>query len=191
MVTNFVNFRKSNYSLIILNSFIALFISCQVKDSNNFDENLVKAISIEKTDLPSKFSSIPLFCRCSNSEVAEVYINELRYLYKNESDNLDFERFLNQILNQKIKIKTTKIKCFKLNTKVVNSYKKNEFKVFFNLYTEKLGSGRVVLKSKIKDEELNSVLYYLFLNNYLSSYDDNIDKHFIRTTKFYYTDSVR
>lgn len=172
--------KYSIYNLIIGFSSLLFYISCNKRNGYEFDKKLVEKIALEKTDLPSKFSSIPFFGKCSDNKVAEIYIQDLRALYRDKWQNLKYQEFLEQALNQKINIEYQgKIECFDLDKNVAEAYENDGFDNFLNSYTENKSSGRLVLKSMIKENQINTVLYYLFLNNYLALYDDNIGKYYI------------
>ena len=172
---------------LICTSLFLIFFACQKNKSIRFDENLINKISDENKELPSQFSSNIFFGKCSNNKIAEVYIQDLKAINKFKFPTLSYKDFLQKALNQKIAIDyEDKIKCFDLDTQIRLSYKSNDFNTFLNQYTEKVEGKKLLLKKSINEKQLNSVLYYFFLNNYLSSYDDYIDRYYIIKTSGFY-----
>lgn len=182
--------KKINY---IISSFliIALFIITSCRDKHpikplRFNKEIIDSISKETTDLPSAFSSIFFFGKCSSGNIALLEIQDLRGLHKIKFPNLDFHTFLEKSLNQEINVDLKdKIKCFELDEDITSMYTQNDFKTFLDLTCEKVNDGSYTLKKNINEKQINTVLYYCFINNYLAVFDDYIGKYYINTDSKY------
>ncbi len=169
---------------------ILFFASCKDNKGSAFDEKVVEKIAQESTEYPSEFSSIPFFGKCSNNQIGLVYLQDLRAIHTLKYKQLNFLEFLNKSLNQEITIDyLDKIKCFDLDKSVTLLYESNDFYTFLNLYTVKTKSNRTALKKEIKTNQIETVIYYLFVNNYLTSYDDYIGKYYVDKTSLFYKKS--
>lgn len=159
----------------IILTFIAchlFLISCNDVKAFEFNEKLIYKISNENLEIPSQYNSVILFCKCGKKEIALTYVQELRGVYKNRYNKMMFSQFVKDALNQKLDISyKDKIKCFSLDSNVKEIYEKNSFENFVNLYCDKF-EGKYRMKKNIKENQFNSVLYYLFLHNYLTVFND-------------------
>jgi hypothetical protein len=182
------------FSLILLYSkniivffLITCFASCNENKKSIFDEKVIEKIALENTEYPSAFSSTPFFGKCSSNQVCLVYVQDLRAIHALKYKQIDFLEFLKKSLNQEITIDyQDKIECFDLDKNVTLFYQGNDFNSFLNLYTKKTKSNRLALKKGIKSDQLETVIYYLFLNNYLTSYDDHLGKYYVDKTSLFY-----
>ena len=147
-------------------------ISCNDRKVFKFNEKLIDRIANENLEIPSQYNSVILFCKCGDNEIALTYMQELRGVYKNRYNKMMFSQFVEDALNQKLDISyKDKIKCFSLDSKVKEKYEKNSFENFVNLYCDKF-DGVFRIKKNIKESQFNSILYYLFLHNYLTIFND-------------------
>ncbi len=168
-----------------------LLVACNKKDGITFDKVLIEKITYEyknsPSNLPSKFSSIEFFGKCNSNKVAKIYLQDLKSVNKYKYPNLSFKEFLVKSLNQEILVDyQDKVTCFDLDKNVSNLYESNNFDTFLSLYTEKTSSNRLLIKKGIDGNKLNTVSYYLFLHNYLVSFDDYIGKSYVSSTSSYY-----
>ena len=155
-------------------------MACEKNKINTFDEKLIEKMAGQETKLPSVFSSIPFFGICSNNRVALVYVQDLRAIHTAKYKKIGYSEFLQKTLNQQISVEyQDKIECFDLDKDVTTDYESKDFENFLHSYTEKTSSGKLALKPSVPEDNINSILYYLFLNNYLASYDDYIGKFYI------------
>lgn len=151
---------------------ICCLICCKQHVKQKFDEKLIEEISNENTRFPSKYTDTPFFIRCNESQFSIIKIKDLRYIYNLNYKNISYSEFLRQILNQElISVNINNSECFILDENISEQYKNaNNFESFLNLYTVKTNSGQLILKNTIN--QTKTILYYFFINNYLSSYDD-------------------
>lgn len=167
------------FTLIVCNLF---FISCNNRKAFEFNEKLINKISNENLELPSSSNSIILFCRCKEKKIALTYVQELRGIYKYKYNKMKFYEFLSDALNQKIDINyEDKIECFDININVKNIYESSNFKEYINLYCDKYDGETYRLKKSISNDELKTVLYYFFMNNYLTTFDDYAGYYFLNS----------
>lgn len=162
--------------------------SCINTEKVDFDKKLISKMSNEdiSSGLPSRYGSISLFAKCGDNKIALTSIKELRTIHSLKYNNIEFSDFLSKALNQKLNISyNDKIVCLNLDKHIDTYYKKNDFQKFLNSYTERINTN-LILKSSLTEEEINTISYYLFINNYLVSHDDYIGKYYIRKTTAYY-----
>ena len=92
---------------------------------------------------------------------------------------MSFKAFLTEALNQKINVSyKNKTACFDLDIQILLFYKNNTFDIFLKKYTED-NDNRLNLKIKRMNSQLDTISYYLFLNNYLVLYDDYIGEYYV------------
>jgi hypothetical protein len=164
---------------ILLIALLIICFSCE-KKPNEFNKKLIEKISKENSALPSRYNSIILFIKSKENKVAKTNVQELKGLHKFEYNKMKFSDFLSDALNQKISIDCQGVNFFGLNKEVVHLYKNNDFNTFLSFYSEKvIGSNRLIFKNKVEENQINTVFYFLFLNNYLVSFDDISGMYFI------------
>lgn len=179
-------YRKPLYVTMYYLLLCSLFACETQKEFRHFDDEIVQILSKEDTLLPSRFSSIPFFFRCSPSEVAIVYMRDIRSIYNLYYRDMSFSEFLSESLNQKINIKHNgRIIYFSLDGYVTENYKNKDFNTFLKLFTID-DNRRIEIKSGLTEVQNNTLHYYLFLNGYLVSYDDYIGKEFANKTYTFY-----
>lgn len=169
--------------------FILFFISCIIcscnkKSSVPFDEKLILEIANESTEFPSKYNSLTFFGICEKNKVRVLSVNELRFIHKKKYNQMKYKDFLSQVFNQKLDINyVDKIKCFELDQEVTNKYNdSSNVEEFIGLYSKKNNQKNHILKNDIPEKKLITIMYYLFLNNYLVTFDDYIGIYFIEKT---------
>jgi len=151
---------------------IFIFISCSYNDREFINKNLIDSISKESSKLPSKFITIMFFCRCDDNTVMPLNIYELREIYLTEYSKLTYKSFLIKLLNQRITVKYNNNKRFKIDKIIEKSYQQVEFNEFIHLYCEIRNTKLYILRSCIPKNQWNSIFYYLFINNFQTSFDD-------------------
>ncbi|HRB70956.1 MAG TPA: hypothetical protein PK776_03820 [Flavobacterium sp.] len=177
--------RKIYYIILsfLLVVILTTNLSCrnsQSKKKFKFNTEIINRISNETTDLPSSFSSIFFFGKCTSGNVALLKVQDLKGLHKIKYPNLDFYTFLEKALNQEIVVDyKDKVKCFEFDKSISSIYEKNDFNTFLELTCEKISGDKYTLKENINNGQINTVLYYCFINNYLTVFDDYIGKFYI------------
>lgn len=163
--------KKCNKIFILI--LLACFISCNNKQDISFSQKLIKSISEEDKSYPSRFFNNLFFCKCQNEEVSILSIYELREVYLKEFNHINYKNFLTELFNQKLLINCTiQNKQFRINEEVKKNYIKMPLKEFLNFYCTKKKDNLFFIKNDVADEFKNTILYYLFINNYITNIDD-------------------
>lgn len=174
--------------LFLIFIFLIDLYSCSKIENPDFDTKLISKMSNEdlSSGLPSKYSTIPLFAKCNDNKIALTSIEELRAIHSLKYNDMKFFDFLSKTLNQKLDISyRDKIICIDMDKDINDDYEKNDFGTFLNSYTEKI-NGNLILKSSLTKEKINTVSYYLFINNYVCIFDDYIGFSYIKKTDSFY-----
>ena len=154
--------------------FLTLFccLSCKTKHNLPFNENLIQRIVNEDQNFPSQFFNL-FFCKCQSGEIVPLSVYDLREIYRNEYSGVEYSSFLSNLLNQR-----TSIKCkdrsdsFKIDENVRKRYEEMSLNGFIEFYCKKRNQVSYYLKKDVTIEQRNTVLYLLFVNNYLTNVDD-------------------
>ncbi len=164
--------KKYNNCLILL--LLICSLSCNSSVQNvPFSKSLIKSIAEEQSNLPSRFSNLLFFCKCLDNEILSLSVYGLKEVYLNEFGYTSYYDFLTNLLNQKIAIKCRdQSQRFKMNENVRKRYKDVNLNEFLDFYCTKEGNNLFGLKNSTTNEQQNTVLYFLFINNYLISFDD-------------------
>jgi len=163
--------KKNRIILILL--FFAFCLSCNTNHEISFDKKLIKSISDENKYLPSRFFNLFFFCKCQNEEISILSVYELREVYHNGFKNMYYKDFLTELFNQKLKVDCTLLNNkFKINADVQKNFLKMTLVDFINFYCVKKRENIFWLKNDIAEESKKSILYFLFLNNYITNIDD-------------------
>jgi len=163
----------NKYIIALTLSFLVCFISCNFKRKPVFNEHLIANISNASTDLPSHYSEIKFFCKSQDNKIILLDANEFRYIYSKEYSKLDYRSFLTKLLNQELAIEHyNDKKKFKIDDDVEKHYLSMDIKDFLNYYCKKLNEDEYSLKPDIVENQRNSIFYFLFINNYQTSFDD-------------------
>ena len=160
------------YSLILILFPLTVFISCTIKQKPTFNKHLIENLSNAQTDLPSYYSGIIFFCKSQNKKILPVDANDFRYIYSKEYSKLDYKSFLTKLLNQELDIQYNNKNSFEINKYIENQYKSMDFISFMNFYCVKTSKSRYTLKNNVLKSQRYSILYYLFINNYFTGFDD-------------------
>ena len=171
------------------NSIIILLYlsSCITKHNVCFDSRVINIISTEDINFPSYFSGIPFFCKGENDKTILLDVQELWEMYNENTFEIDYETFLTKALNQQMVVSDKVLKdkgrsTFYLDKEVANEYRKNKFEDFILLYFENIGNNRYKLNIKIDENKRNTIFYFLFINNYLTVFDDYIGFYYAYPT---------
>ncbi|WP_306353310.1 hypothetical protein [Flavobacterium sp. '19STA2R22 D10 B1'] len=155
-----------------------------------FDKILTSKMAEKNYELPLQYNNIMLFGKCKDDKIGLVYMSELRGIHKFKYKNLEFSAFLEKALNQEIDISyEDKIDCFEIDKTVSLLYKENSFDKFLDIIGDKIDTTTYSLKIDPNKKEINSILYFCFLNNYLASFDDYIGFFYIRKSSLLYTET--
>jgi len=180
----------------VIKSFIIILVfysSCTL--SNNkpvFDENMIKLISENpiysgNQNIPPNYVSTTFFVQGKHGKILLLDPRELEEIFINDYSSWKYDKFVRKALNQELIIKNENIgKPFELDKEVMSNYLKHDFLDFLKMYSEKIElNDRYMLKNDIQKQQLFSVLFYSFINNYLSVFDDYIGCYFVIKTSIY------
>jgi hypothetical protein len=169
-----------------MDKMLLIFFSLQscfiVNGQNSLDSCFIQKLADNK-DYFSKYGVPPpldvqfLFAKGESDSVFLIEdARELEEIYSVWPYNMDYKDFLTEVLNQKTILhphyKTIK---FALNKKVASKYKQNGLKKILKSYCIKIvrsDRDRYRLKKGLSEIELYSVMYFLFINNYLTEFSD-------------------
>ena len=158
--------------ILIISAFC--LISCGEKHSVNFDECIIEFLSEEDPNFPSFFYSYNFFYQGENNKVILTNSNEFKFMYDDNNHNMDYKTFLKEVLNQQIVINKIHGNPFSLDKEVTREYKTKKFVDFLLLYFKNDKENHYFFKNKIDENKRNTIFYYLFINNYLTVFDDVI-----------------
>ena len=160
------------YMLILILFPLTVFISCNIKQKPTFNKHLIENLSNAQIDLPSHYSEIIFFCKSQNKKILPLNANDFRYIYSKEFSKLDYKLFLTRLLNQELDVQYNNKKSFEINKFIENHYKSMDFISFMNFYCVKISKSRYTLKNDVLKNQRYSIFYFLFINNYQTSFDD-------------------
>ena len=137
-----------------------------------FNKTLIERISKESVNYPSYYSGIMFFSKSQENRIADLNVYELREIYSKEFRHLNYKLYLTKLLNQKIVIQYNNNKEFRINEDIEKNYTSMNIDYFLNFYCKKTSKDRYTLKLNIPKSQRYSIFYFLFINNYLTSFDD-------------------
>ncbi len=169
-----------NIFVIHLLIIVIILVGCKTQNDLTIKYNLIKEISQEDQNLPSQFNYI-FFCKCQNNQVVRLNVYQLRELYKDSASNTDFETYLMTVLNLKSKIDCKNFNtAFELDPEIKGQYEKKGKGYLLKSFCRKSGKDRYYLNIDIPQYQRNTVMYFLFINNYMSREDDHLGTYVIR-----------
>jgi hypothetical protein len=144
----------------------------------------------ENINFPSVFIGDYFFCKIDENYVLLTDVRDFRELHKKYYPDMNYKMFLTQLLNQKIVVQIKDNEWItgdivKLNEDVERQYNALNIDNFISLYCEDIKTC-FVLNRNVPREFRNTIFYFLFINNYLTGYDDNIGCYIISKTSRYY-----
>gem|GEM_PF-334974 len=180
---------KGLISIMMIFSIINLCISCDSNKKITIDENLIQIISensIYSSEIPPSYAFSIFFVRGDNGKIIKLDPRELEEIYYEDYSSRDYKKFVRKALNQELIIEIkNKGQAFELSKDIRNSYLSDSFTDFMKLYCEINSSGKYILKNDIPENQICSVLYYAFINNYLASFDDFLGVFYISDVSEY------
>ena len=162
---------KTNMMILILFS-LTVFISCNLKRNPTFNKTLIERISKESVNYPSYYSGIMFFSKSQENRIAALNVYELREIYSKEFRQLSFKLYLTKLFNQEIAIQYNNNKEFRINEDIEKNYTSMNIDYFLNFYCKKTSKGSYTLKLNIPKSQRSTIFYFLFINNYLTCFDD-------------------
>lgn len=165
----------------------SILFSCFSKGDNYINnKELIEYISDEKTDFPSLFSGIYLFCEIDKKE-KKFQLLDSSMLFKAHDEsypNIDYKDFILKIFSNQLTIECMEAyECFILNDTITTEYSNTSFSVFVKKYTKIYENNVYILNRDLSPNIRLSVMYYMFLNGYYTSYDDVAGYYFSERMK--------
>jgi hypothetical protein len=167
-----INLDNMNKYLAVFIFLILIHLSCSVNNIDPLDESFIRKISQEDVHIPSQFSNVAFFCKGLNHTILFLNVNQLREIHQSKFANITYYDFLTDALNQKIIIKSIQYNNFKIDKTIDRLYNRMNINEFRDLFCIQRGADIYYLKRDINDIQRNTVLYYLFIHNYLTRLDD-------------------
>lgn len=163
-----------------------LFIGCH-KRQIHINEVTIQELSKYHLDQPSATIALFLFVRSSSDELCRLNINTLYRIYKMSyiKSGKGFREFISSCLNQREPIESESLKKaggieFRINKNIDDDLTVLGINHFIDKYCNKINSGRFEVKREYKNsEQINSILYFLFVNNYRVLSDDYAGKYIV------------
>jgi len=163
---------------LILFSFIILLFGCSKKVDSNITDDFIKKVAVVDAVLPSKYVQYNLYVQTNKDLILVTNVNFLNVLYKEYYQNkfIDFQGFLQATLKQGFKIENKIAVNYEYQTFNKNS---NIMKLAINVIIEKHfqhndnNEERYFFYPKnLSTNDIQTVLYKMFLEGYLISFDD-------------------
>jgi len=107
---------------------------------------------------------------------------DLLYIYKRGSFDLDYKSFLTKTLNQQLRLNNKDGYVFVLDKDITFQYQTRKIADFFLLYFKQDNNDRYILNNDISENQRNTIFYYLFINNYLTVFDDYSGSYYAFST---------
>jgi len=170
--------RKIVTVLIVL----CYLLSCGKKQNIHFDDCLIKRISKEDLNYPSLYSRYSFFCQGEKDSILFLEVRELKELFDENSLGMDYETFLTKALNQQIIFSNVNRMVFCLDRNITYKYQTINLEKFIHLYFNSNNNRKYVLTKNISENQKRTVSYYLFINNYLSVFDDYTGFYYVFPT---------
>lgn len=166
------------YISSILSFVLLSLITCNTEQKKPFDDKFITVLAADKE--PSLYMDIPLFCMGIQGKVLKVESADLKMLYEEGEFSMKYSSFLNKVLNQELIIDAEdKVPSFVIDRMVMQKYQSNSLLKFFNSYFSKTFNDKYFLTNELTNDQINSVLYFLFINGYLSTFDDYMGSYTI------------
>jgi hypothetical protein len=163
---------------------MTLNVGCNDKSKYYISEKLIQSISEEDSSFPSKYNGIIFFGKCTNDEIMVLDIKQIRDIYLSDYSHLEYKSYISELFNQQLTLNfDLGYPKYVLSTEVKYNYRNLNFESFINMYCIKTNNSNFVLKNNSNNEiNKTTVLYYLFLNNYLTIFDEHTGIYVV--TKF-------
>jgi hypothetical protein len=162
-----------------------LIIACNDKKAS-IDKSTINELSKGDFKIPSRYGYLLLFINSGDS-IGCTNVNVLHgiYMHNYSTSYRAFEAFLSDALNQKISfhydmLKNSNVKVFPVNTTTKSEYEQSNLSDFLKLYCIKKGENRFIVKKQYQNtDQLFTILYYFFINNYKVNQDDYIGEFIV------------
>ena len=163
---------------------ILLIILCCNKKSHFINENFTKKISVnQEGGIPSRFVKYNLYVKVSKNSILETNVKFLSDIYSDHYKDKykTFYDFLDSALNQNIVIpkdisRQYEYGIFNIDDTIVDLSSKQIIDKYLKVEKD---NKYYLYPKQMNANEIQTILYKLFLDNYLISYDDYGGKYII------------
>jgi hypothetical protein len=170
--------------VILLSATIITLTCCETQNKIHISDNLIERIAKEDQKFPSQFGNLIFFVRCDDDKIIRFEVHYFRDLYRLSTLNIGYETYLRNLLNQNLKINCNNVfnnttKKFEPDSAIYSHFNKKHLKEFINFYCRKRGDDYILNEKDLTENQINTVLYLLFVNNYMSGSDDYLGAYII------------
>ncbi|RMZ59691.1 hypothetical protein D1632_08690 [Chryseobacterium nematophagum] len=154
-------------------------LSCTEKNKN---QNFINKLSSVQNGSPSLYFNYYLYFKMDNNEILETNIDLIYEIYKNyySKKYTDFTIYLEELLNEKVTIKSEYINTLKKNNVFLANLStiddtiekmstENIEKKYLNLEQK---DAFVLQTGKIEATKVKTILYKMFTNDYIITFSD-------------------
>lgn len=162
--------------MVIFIIITSMLFSCVSKEESYINnKELIQHISNEDADLPSLYSGIYLFCEINKKEKKFQLLDSSALLKAHYGfyQNMTYKDFVLNVFTNQLIIDCEEVyECFTINDTIATEYNNSPFPEFANKYAKSFANNIYTLKRDLSLNVRLSVMYYLFINDYYTSYDD-------------------
>jgi len=164
---------------ILLILLLLLSISCNENQNSSSHRKLVERILKEDINYPSQYGNVLFFCKCQENKIVVLSIYDLRELFVKHKSN-SRSKLLTDLFNQSIKVSCDGYdKRFSIDEDIRNLFHKDGLNKFIDSQCIRKGDKYFLIEKNITTVQQNTILYFLFVNDYISSFDDNLGEYII------------
>ncbi|MDH6342444.1 hypothetical protein M2480_001066 [Parabacteroides sp. PFB2-12] len=166
-------------SMFLLLCVLLLTGGCRNNDCRH--EKIIESLSNEPLDLeyPSRYEGLHLFICCEDENEKKItFPRIIKKEYLENKYNMNYKTYLRKVLKESMCIHIPD-SCFRLDAVISDNYDRMNFDTFFSLYCYENGNVFRISQG-LNENEIFTILYYLFINEYYSFWDDYIGVYSIR-----------
>jgi len=171
---------------------LLLFLVVSCNNKQFFKNSTIKELSSRgDSEIPSVYGYLSMFVLVDSNQVAKTSIEDLWIMYKFDyvSTYKKFETFVFEALNQKLIFKRGYIEkrngdVFSLSQKIKLEYEKSGISYLVNHYSKNRGNDLEIIRGSLSFDELRTIQYYFFINNYMVMHDDLIGTYYVKPFPF-------
>lgn len=193
--------KKYIIFIFCLFSFYSQFSCGEERTHPKFNEDLITVIS-EDSLFIFKYHFDFVFVQGKNDYIIRLEPRELREIYNKGKFKMSYKNYIRRALNQELVFDTgSRDFVFQLNPDVTDNYINNDFIDFLEIYCDSWKRKYYELKPFSPEYKFSpengfyeyqtfesSIFYYAFINNYVSSCDDNLGMCSIYSISLYFED---
>jgi hypothetical protein len=178
-----------------MKNIIILLLLFSVVSCNNkqyFKDKTIKELSSRgDSEIPSVYGYLSIFVLVDSNQVAKTSMEDLWTMYKFDYVGIynKFEVFVFEALNQKLIFKKGYIEkkngdVFSLTQKIKLEYEKSGISYLVDHYSKNNGKELEIIRSSLSSNDLRTIQYYFFINNYMVMRDDYLGTYYVKPFPF-------